>query len=90
LSSTETTSPNCRRTSATIGVVFQSYALFPHLTAQENVAFGLRMRQVARPERDRRAKNALAMVGLSGLEDRYRRSFLVAAAARGFGPRAGH
>lgn len=54
-----------------IGVVFQSYALFPHLTAQENVAFGLRMRQVARTERDRRAKNALAMVGLSGLEDRY-------------------
>jgi ABC-type Fe3+/spermidine/putrescine transport system ATPase subunit len=54
-----------------IGVVFQSYALFPHLTAHENVAFGLRMRHVARAERDRRAKNALAMVGLTGFEDRY-------------------
>jgi len=54
-----------------IGVVFQSYALFPHLTAQENVAFGLRMRHVARGERERRAKNALGMVGLSGMEDRY-------------------
>src|SRR5882757_8049938 len=38
-----------------IGVVFQSYALFPHLTLFENVAFGLRMRHIAKPERKRRA-----------------------------------
>src|SRR4051812_37532392 len=50
-----------------IGMVFQSYALFPHLTAQENVAFGLRMRQVAKPERRRRAAAALEMVGLAAL-----------------------
>jgi putative spermidine/putrescine transport system ATP-binding protein len=54
-----------------IGMVFQSYALFPHLTARENVAFGLRMRHVARGERDRRAGAALAMVGLEALGDRY-------------------
>jgi ABC-type Fe3+/spermidine/putrescine transport system ATPase subunit len=54
-----------------IGMVFQSYALFPHLTVGENVAFGLRMRHVGRSERDRRAANALAMVGLLGMGDRY-------------------
>ena len=54
-----------------IGVVFQSYALFPHLTARENVAFGLRMRRVAGPERRLRATEALEMVGLGMLADRY-------------------
>ena len=54
-----------------IGVVFQSYALFPHLTARENVAFGLRMRHVPGPERRARADAALDMVGLAGLADRY-------------------
>jgi ABC-type Fe3+/spermidine/putrescine transport system ATPase subunit len=54
-----------------IGMVFQSYALFPHLTVGENVAFGLRMRHVARAERDRRSAEALAMVGLGALADRY-------------------
>ncbi|MEQ1956485.1 ABC transporter ATP-binding protein [Mesorhizobium yinganensis] len=37
-----------------MGIVFQSYALFPHLTAAENVAFGLDMRNVAKPENDKR------------------------------------
>ena len=54
-----------------IGMVFQSYALFPHLTVGDNVGFGLRMRQVGRADRDRRALAALEMVGLAGLADRY-------------------
>ncbi len=54
-----------------IGLVFQSYALFPHLTAGQNVAFGLRMRHVPRAERDRRSAEALALVGLGAFSDRY-------------------
>ena len=54
-----------------IGIVFQSYALFPHLTVLENVAFGLRMRHVAKKERQERAAAALEMVGLAKLTDRY-------------------
>jgi len=54
-----------------IGMVFQSYALFPHLDVLENVAFGLRMRNVPRPERREKAAAALALVGLEKLADRY-------------------
>src|SRR6185312_7116038 len=54
-----------------IGMVFQSYALFPHLDVLENVAFGLRMRNVPRPLRRERAAAALALVGLEKLADRY-------------------
>src|SRR3979490_258438 len=53
-----------------MGMVFQSYALFPHRTVAENVAFGLRMREVPRPEIERRVKAALAQVALTGLEQR--------------------
>jgi putative spermidine/putrescine transport system ATP-binding protein len=53
-----------------IGVVFQSYALFPHLSVFENVAFGLRLRRVASIELRRRVAEALAMVGLTGFETR--------------------
>jgi putative spermidine/putrescine transport system ATP-binding protein len=56
-----------------LGIVFQSYALFPHITAAENVAFGLEMRGIARAERDRQVEGALALVGLSALADRYPR-----------------
>jgi putative spermidine/putrescine transport system ATP-binding protein len=56
-----------------LGIVFQSYALFPHMTAAENVAFGLEMREVARAERAKRVSAALAMVGLAGYEDRHPR-----------------
>jgi len=54
-----------------MGMVFQAYSLFPHLTAIENVAFGLRMRRVGAVERRRRAGDALELVGLSELADRY-------------------
>src|SRR5438105_976298 len=47
-----------------IGLVFQNYALFPHMTVGQNVAFGLEMRKVARPEAARRVAEALALVRL--------------------------
>ncbi len=54
-----------------IGMVFQSYSLFPHLTALENVEFGLRMRRVAAVERRVRTAEALDLVGLAPLAARY-------------------
>jgi len=53
-----------------MGVVFQSYALFPHMTAAGNTAFGLEMRGLGRAERARRAQAALEMVGLGALAGR--------------------
>src|SRR6478735_7461603 len=50
-----------------IGMVFQNYALWPHMTVAQNVAFGLQMRKVGRAERDKRVGEALAMVGLDRL-----------------------
>jgi spermidine/putrescine ABC transporter ATP-binding subunit len=55
------------------GMVFQHYALFPHMTVRENVAFGLRMRGIRRSEAETRVREALALVSLSGLEHRYPR-----------------
>ncbi|HTZ79162.1 MAG TPA: ABC transporter ATP-binding protein [Stellaceae bacterium] len=57
-----------------LGIVFQSYALFPHMSAAENVAFGLEMQGIARAERQRRVGEALALVGLAALADRYPRA----------------
>ena len=53
-----------------IGVVFQSYALFPHLSVFDNVAFGLRMRKVAKAEIASRVRRALDIVQLGALEER--------------------
>ena len=53
-----------------IGVVFQNYALFPHMTIDENVGFPLRMRSVAREEMRQRVDRALAMVQMSGFAKR--------------------
>ena len=53
-----------------IGMVFQNYALFPHMSVAENVAFGLEVRGRAREEVAQRVKEALAMVRLGGLEQR--------------------
>jgi spermidine/putrescine ABC transporter ATP-binding subunit len=55
------------------GMVFQHYALFPHMTVRENVGFGLRMRGVDRSESETRVQEALALVSLRGLEARYPR-----------------
>jgi putative spermidine/putrescine transport system ATP-binding protein len=54
-----------------IGMVFQSYSLFPHLRVADNVAFGLRRRGVAKTPAARSALDALALVGLAELADRY-------------------
>ena len=56
--------------SRSMGVVFQSYALFPHMTAAGNVGFGLETRRLSRAERQSRVTEALAMVGLADLADR--------------------
>jgi putative spermidine/putrescine transport system ATP-binding protein len=54
-----------------VGMVFQSYSLFPHMVAWENVAFGLQMRKVGPAERKKRAIEVLDLVGLAGYADRY-------------------
>ena len=53
-----------------IAMVFQSYALFPHLSVAENIIFGLRVRGVSRAERDSRLKRVADIVGLAQLLDR--------------------
>jgi putative spermidine/putrescine transport system ATP-binding protein len=54
-----------------IGMVFQSYALFPNMTVQQNVAFGLRMLKVKGSEAEQRVKQALEMVELNDFAGRY-------------------
>jgi putative spermidine/putrescine transport system ATP-binding protein len=54
-----------------MGMVFQGWALFPNMTAADNVGFPLRVRGVGRAQRARRVGEILALVGLEGLEDRY-------------------
>jgi len=54
-----------------MGMVFQAYSLFPHLTVLDNVAFGLKMRGKAKSERMSRAADMLDLVGLSAHKDKY-------------------
>jgi putative spermidine/putrescine transport system ATP-binding protein len=53
-----------------IGIMFQNYALFPHMSVAANVGYGLKMRRTPKPEIARRVADALALVKLAGLEDR--------------------
>lgn len=54
-----------------ICIVFQSYALFPHMSIGDNVGYGLKMQGVSKEERKQRVKEALELVDLAGFEDRY-------------------
>ncbi|ASJ06485.1 ABC transporter ATP-binding protein [Thermococcus pacificus] len=54
-----------------IGIVFQDYALFPHMTVFKNIAFGLEMKRLPKPEIERKVRWALELVGLTGFENRY-------------------
>jgi putative spermidine/putrescine transport system ATP-binding protein len=54
-----------------VGMVFQAYSLFPHMTAWQNVAFGLQMRKVNAGQRRQRAGEMLELVGLSGFANRF-------------------
>ena len=53
-----------------VNQVFQSYALFPHLSVRDNIAFGLRMQKTPKDERGRRVAEAVELVALGGFEDR--------------------
>ena len=59
--------PNARD----IGIVFQSYALFPHMTVAENVGFGLEMRKIGKEERHQRVMETLSLVRLADFADRF-------------------
>ena len=56
-----------------VGMVFQNYALYPHMTAMENVAFPLKTQRMAREQIALKVEQALALVDLTGLEERYPR-----------------
>jgi putative spermidine/putrescine transport system ATP-binding protein len=54
-----------------MGMVFQAYSLFPHMTVLQNVAFGLKLRGASQRDRERRASEVLELVGLAEHRDRY-------------------
>jgi putative spermidine/putrescine transport system ATP-binding protein len=56
-----------------LGMVFQSYSLFPHMTVRENLEFGLKLRKIGKAEREQRIERAMTLVKMTGLEDRYPR-----------------
>lgn len=54
-----------------LGMVFQSYALWPHMTVKENIAFGLRIKKMSAPQINQRVEEVLHIVGLTGYDGRY-------------------
>jgi putative spermidine/putrescine transport system ATP-binding protein len=56
-----------------LGMVFQTYSLFPHMTVYQNLEFGLKLRKIKAEEKDRRINSSLELVRLEGLEKRYPR-----------------
>ncbi len=54
-----------------IGMVFQNYAVWPHMKVFSNIIYGLKLQKIAKPEIRERASQVLELVGLAGLEDRY-------------------
>jgi iron(III) transport system ATP-binding protein len=54
-----------------IGMVFQNYAVWPHMKVYNNIVYGLKLQKISKKDVRERAQNVLALVGLSGLEDRY-------------------
>ena len=56
-----------------IGIFFQNYALFPHMTVFENVAFGLKLQKLPKNEIRERVEHMLALVKLTGMDKRYPR-----------------
>jgi putative spermidine/putrescine transport system ATP-binding protein len=54
-----------------LGIVFQNYALFPHLTVEQNLSFPLEVRKIAKPERKKRIEQSLELIGMSGRENTY-------------------
>lgn len=56
-----------------LGMVFQTYSLFPHMTVYENLSFGLKLRKVAKTEQKKKIDRVLELVKMSGLEHRYPR-----------------
>ena len=56
-----------------IGIVFQNYAIFPHMSVYDNIAFGLKLRKLDKAEIDRRVRASLDQVGLAGFAGRYQR-----------------
>ena len=64
---------NLDPTKREVNTIFQNFALFPHLTVTDNIAFGLKMKKVNKEEIAKRVKKAIKLVKLEGLEDRYPR-----------------
>ena len=54
-----------------VGMVFQSYALFPNMTVYENIAFGLKIKKIPKKEIDKKVKEMIEIVELNGKEDNY-------------------
>src|SRR5471030_2014668 len=70
-----------------IAMVFQSYALYPHLSVYENIAFGLRLKKMPKDEIAKRVERAATLLGLTDFLKRKPSSLRRPAAARGHGPR---